>query len=362
MHLTNVTGAGASQLLKSLLPSLIRGKNVHISEIYIPDSGDLSSFTSSCADITLFKYRRFIPKLVSRFLECTLLSWKFNSATPLLVLGDIPLRVRSPQILFVQTTHLLKPTGFTLRFGDLKYAVSRLIFRFNLKRVNAFIVQTNIMRDALIATYPLAGGRVYVIPHPVPEWLLTCNFQRQPISPIAARGLRLIYPSAGYPHKNHKILTQIPKSQAEKWPVSELVLTLNGAANPAPFIPWINCMGFLSPVELIEIYEKVDALLFLSQKESFGFPLLEAMFLGLPIVCPDLPYAHALCGDEAIYFDPNSIESLECALKNLKDLLIHGWKPDWSSSLSGIPEGWDRVAANILRVVLDTKKTTAHYE
>ena len=35
----------------------------------------------------------------------------------------------------------------------------------------------------------------------------------------------------------------------------------------------------------------MDALLFLSTDESYGFPLIEAMFVGLPIICPDLPYA-----------------------------------------------------------------------
>lgn len=362
VHLTNVTGAGASQLLKSLLPALIKNKNIGISDVYLPDSGELSHFTSTLDGIKLLKYKRFVPKLLSRFLECTILAFKFNGATPLLVLGDIPLRVRSPQTLFVQTSHLLRPIGSKLRLGDFKYAVSRLIFRLNLKRVDAFIVQTDIMKEALIATYPLAQGRVYVISHPVPEWLLTCNFQRQPIPPIAERGLKLIYPSAGYPHKNHKMLNQIQKSKAEKWPVSELILTLDNAMNPALSIPWVHCVGFLSPVGLIEAYEKVDALLFLSNKESFGFPLLEAMFLGLPVVCPDLPYAHTLCGDEAIYFDPNSIESLEDALKKLKYLLIQDWKPDWSLSLSAIPENWNKVAANILDVTLNSKKSAIHYE
>lgn len=356
VHLTNVTGAGASQLLKSLLPALIRSKNAHISEIYLPNIGELSHFTPSSGDATLLKYKRFIPKVISRFLECTFLAYKFDSSTPLLVLGDIPLRVRSPQTLFVQTSHLLKPVKARFRFGELKYVASRLIFRLNLRRVSAFIVQTHIMRDALITAYPLTQGKVFVIAHPVPEWLLTCNFQRQPIPPIAARGLRLIYPSADYPHKNHRLLNQIQKSQAENWPISELILTLSDSMNPAPSITWVNCVGFLPPGELIRAYEKADALLFLSKTESFGFPLLEAMFLGLPVVCPDLPYAHALCGDEAIYFDPNSIGSLEDALKNLKDLLVRGWKPDWSFSLRAIPENWDEVAANILELTINSKK------
>ncbi|AWW50625.1 glycosyl transferase family 1 [Polynucleobacter paneuropaeus] len=356
VHLTNVTGAGASQLLKSLLPALIRENNIHISEIYLPDIGQLSHFSSTSRNVVLRRYKRYMPKVISRFLECTFLAYKFNGDSPLLVLGDIPLRVRSPQILFLQSPHLTRPAGSKLKLSELKYVVARFIFRFNMNRVDAFIVQSKIMRDTLIDTYPSIRERVHVVSHPVPEWLLACKFQRDPIPLIEERGLRLIYPSADYPHKNHKILSKIQKTQSVKWPVLELKLTLNNVINPAPTIPWVHCVGFLSPSELIDAYKGVDALLFLSNKESFGFPLLEAMFLGLPVICPDLPYAHALCGKGAIYFDPDSIESLENALNRLKDLLKKGWKPDWNASLSSVPKSWDSVAASISRIAINTKK------
>ena len=39
LHLTNVAGVGASQLLLSLLPAFDRSKSVHVSNIYLPDRG-----------------------------------------------------------------------------------------------------------------------------------------------------------------------------------------------------------------------------------------------------------------------------------------------------------------------------------
>jgi glycosyltransferase involved in cell wall biosynthesis len=90
--------------------------------------------------------------------------------------------------------------------------------------------------------------------------------------------------------------------------------------------------------------------LFLSLSESLGFPLVEAMWIGLPIICPDLPYARVLCGDEAIYFDPEKISSLQAAVLELDGRLKAGWWPDWREAMKAVPPSWGAVAASMLRV------------
>ena len=118
--------------------------------------------------------------------------------------------------------------------------------------------------------------------------------------------------------------------------------------NPAPSINWLHCSGQLDQNSLLKAYHDSDAMLFLSKEESFGFPLIEAMYLGLPIVCPDLPFARVLCGDDAIYFDPNDIESLRLNIKILKNRLIDGWQPNWNKQMEKIPENWAIVADEML--------------
>ncbi len=347
IHLTNVTGTGASQLLESLLPALVECNKAHVLNIYLPETGILSSFSSEKKNIVIKKYRRFLPKAISRFLECTFFSYKFNGSTPLLVLGDLPLRVNARQTLFVQNFHLVAPKSFVWHPSGWKYLISRFIFRLNMNRVATFIVQTDIMKVALIASYPSISDRITVINHPPPSWLLNCKIQDWNHKD-QVRSLRLIYPAAEYPHKNHSLLGRIKVTESETWPVEEILLTIRQVSNPAPSIPWINCIGHLSPAEMINAYEAVDALLFLSKKESYGFPLLEAMFLGLPVICPDLPYAKTLCGNQAIYFDPDSIESLRNALVELTTLLSDNWKPDWSEQLRSVPKNWEDVASTFL--------------
>ena len=352
LHLTNVAGAGASQLLQSLLPALERDPCVTVERIDLPDRGALSAYNSSCSSTIAEVYRRRLPNALSRMLECTWLAGRFNGDSPLLVLGDLPLRCRGPQTVFVQTPNLLKPASLRLGADGIKYWISRTIFRIGMDRVHAFIVQTDVMRDALERSYPSVSGRVHVIAQPVPSWLLRSGLKRSARTCPAGQGLNLIYPAAGYPHKNHALLSQID-SQAS-WPVERLTLTLDPVVHPAPPLSWVKCNGFLSPEAMIKAYAQVDALLFLSKDESYGFPLVEAMFVGLPIVCPDLPYAHTLCGDQAIYFDPNSPDSLHQALHTLQSRLDKGWWPNWQDRLAGMPPDWETVARRMLAVACGT--------
>lgn len=350
LHLTNVTGAGASQLLMSLLPALERNAGAQITEIHLPDRGSLANYQKAPNTGLSKQYQRRLPNALSRILECLVLARYFAGDTPLLVLGDIPLRCKAPQVVFVQTPHLLSPRRFIWSLDGLKFAVSRWVFWLNSAYANAFIVQTAFMKAALAASYPAIASKIQVIAQPVPTWLLETTFRRSGLRGKPGAALRLIYPAAGYPHKNHRLLGCIKPELSLTWPVESLKLTLPVESHPALDVPWIQCVGFLSAPEMIQAYGEVDGLLFLSTDESYGFPLVEAMFMGLPIVCPDLPYAHALCAGGAIYFDPISIDSLHNAIKTLHARLSAGWWPHWSAQLSLIPKDWDVVADALIEV------------
>jgi len=353
LHLTNVAGAGAIQLLQSLLPALELVSNYSVTHIFLPERGKLSTYRSTYSTTVSEIYHREMPNALSRMLECTLFSRRFDGCTPLLVLGDLPLRCQGPQTLFVQTPNLLKPLRQTYNLDGIKYFISRALFRLSMQRVHAFIVQTEVMRKELERTYPGIVGRVHVVAQPVPVWLLHSGLNRQGRIKAASSNLNLFYPAAGYPHKNHKLLSQLDSNVS--WPVEKLLLTLDASCHPAPKLRWIHCIGFLNPQKMIETYAEVDALLFLSKDESYGFPLIEAMFVGLPIVCSDLPYARTLCGDDAIYFHPDRPDSLLQALMTLKSRLDNGWWPNWQERLACLPKNWDEVAHKMLEIACHLK-------
>lgn len=353
LHLTNIAGLGAIQLLRSLLPSFERIPGFTLEEVYLPSRGELCHYEPICPETKLTYYKRYLPNSISRLLECTLFGSKFDGAAPLLVLGDIPVRSKARQTVFVQTPLLARSASIGAQLGAVKYWIARSIFRFNLSYVSAFIVQTEAMKAALIDTYPEITGRVHVIAQPAPSWLLESQLKRIQRNIRTDSGLRLFYPAADYSHKNHRLLSELQADRASAWPVSELLLTIPENLNPNPAVSWIHCVGRLASNAVVNTYETVDALLFLSLSESFGFPLVEAMWIGLPIICPDLPYARALCGNRAIYFNPEDVNSLHAAIVDLNNRLDSGWWPDWSENLKAIPQSWEEVAAAMLNLATD---------
>src|SRR5450830_1891025 len=151
VHLTNIAGLGAIQLLNSLLPALEDNKGIQVVETYLPDRGELASYTGTDPTVRRTHYRRYLPNALSRLVECIFPGRRFDGAVPLLVMGDLPIRCRARQTVFIQTPHLLNPEKNTWSVAGLKRSLLRLVFRLNIRYAQAFIVQTSFMRDALIA-------------------------------------------------------------------------------------------------------------------------------------------------------------------------------------------------------------------
>ena len=348
LHLTNIRGLGAIRLIQSLLPSMASQNGFIVEQIYVHAKKDIIDLSLFGDETKITVYRRYLPHSASRFLECTFFGNAFDGTSPLLVLGDLPLRIKGKQVVFLQNSLLLGQPSHGNRREYIKYWMLQSIFKWNLKYVDSFIVQTVSMKEQLITLYPNFKERVHVIPQPVPKWLIESNTQHAVSNYIHGKGLKLFYPAAFYPHKNHKLLADIDKDQM--WPIEALTLTISNDLNPNTKVQWIHCTGTLAPSMVLNEYRVANALLFLSHTESYGFPLVEAMWIGLPIICPDMAYARNLCGDQAIYFSPHSVGSLHRAVNELNERLRVGWWPDWTGQLTAVPKDWTSVAVSIVKV------------
>jgi glycosyltransferase involved in cell wall biosynthesis len=68
----------------------------------------------------------------------------------------------------------------------------------------------------------------------------------------------------------------------------------------------VRFLGFVEDQELLALYAGATALILPSWFESFGFPALEAMACGTPVLAARVGALPDLLGDAAIFFAPDA--------------------------------------------------------
>lgn len=344
VHASNVIGLGASQVIKSLIMAFEH--QGHQFDYIGPEN--ISWFEDlGLSEERVKRTKRILPRSVSRFLECLLGGRGFQHYKHVFVLGDVPIKGLSNQVVLVHQANLLSPAVNRFSSKSISFRVMRMLFRSLIRDVRYFIVQSGAMESQLIASYPEIKGKVRVIPQPAPHWLYHVDIKTR-VS--FKNGLKLFYPAAGYAHKNHGLFLTESDSSPFFSLINELTITLNdNEIKQFHNIPKkIKNIGRVSADRCIKIYSEVDALFYPSLTESYGLPLVEAMTLGLPIICADLPYARWMCGEEAIYFDPEDISSAAIAIDKAAKRLTSGWRPDWTIALNKLPSDWDEVGKSFV--------------
>jgi glycosyltransferase involved in cell wall biosynthesis len=62
--------------------------------------------------------------------------------------------------------------------------------------------------------------------------------------------------------------------------------------------------------DLVRLYENAVALILPSRLEGWGLPVGEALWLGTPVICADIPVLHEVAGDLGTYFPPSDTKKL----------------------------------------------------
>jgi glycosyltransferase involved in cell wall biosynthesis len=78
----------------------------------------------------------------------------------------------------------------------------------------------------------------------------------------------------------------------------------------------VEC-GRVADERLVEIYNNADVLLFPSHYEGFGWPPLEAMACGTPVVCSNTASLPEVVGDAALTAAPNDVHGLASAVHSI---------------------------------------------
>ncbi|KTS67201.1 hypothetical protein SA3R_13860 [Pantoea dispersa] len=101
---------------------------------------------------------------------------------------------------------------------------------------------------------------------------------------------------------------------------------------------------------LSELYANADCLLYPSEDEGFGLPLIEASQHNKPLIARDIPVLREVAGEGAYYFKSNRPEALSHAVEEWIELFKKNAHPD-SANISWLT--WAQSAENLVKKLFD---------
>jgi glycosyltransferase involved in cell wall biosynthesis len=130
-----------------------------------------------------------------------------------------------------------------------------------------------------------------------------------------------------HPGKNHVRLIEA-FNQFKAQTKSDWLLALGGsdwhgaeaiyaAAKSSPFAADIRFLGFVSDAALPGLYHATDVFVYPSLFEGFGFPPIEAMASGVPVISSTRGSLREVVADAALTVEPENISDIAGALAKM---------------------------------------------
>ncbi len=224
--------------------------------------------------------------------------------------GTVPARSPRPIVL---TIHDLQWRRYPEYVSPLKLRYLQATVPRSVRRADVVAVPSEYVRGTVIDAYGLDPRRVVVVPHgvDVPE-------RSTPEAEVRARyrlGARpfVVFPAITHPHKQHRFLLDLLAGAASgtRWTDPDLALVLLGGRGLADEAveraiaahglgDRVIRPGRVPAADRDGLIAAADALVFPSQYEGFGAPVLEAMALGTPVVTSDQAALPEVAGSAAL--------------------------------------------------------------
>lgn len=186
----------------------------------------------------------------------------------------------------------------------------KYVYRINIKRATALIVQTDWMRKAFLEMYPINNiivARPNLINGYVTEQGLKRNHKKIFIYPVYPRYF-----------KNFEIICEAARQLDAN--SCEILLTVDGSENTYSKelyekykdIKCLKWIGTQTREAVYHLYDKADCLLFSSDIETWGLPISEFKVTGKDMILVDISYARETLGEytKVMFFKKNSIDDL----------------------------------------------------
>jgi alpha-1,3-rhamnosyl/mannosyltransferase len=203
--------------------------------------------------------------------------------------GTAPAMAARP---YLVTIHDLQYRTYPEYFSRTKRMYLAATIGRSVRRAAVVTVPSEYVRGSVIKAYGADPAGVRVVPHGFEPALLRDITDEDELRDrfSLGDGPVIVYPAVTHRHKNHKFLIALLDSH---WRSPDLRLAFIGGSGTADeevrraTDPRIRRLGRVSAADRNGLLRMAEAMVFPSQYEGFGAPLIEAMALGCPVIASD---------------------------------------------------------------------------
>ena len=232
--------------------------------------------------------------------------------------ASAPLYSRVP---FVVTVHDLSLLRYPRLHPRLRLATLPLMLA-AIARARLVLVPSSATRRELQRVLRVSGRRIVVVRHALPEG--RAGLSGTQVGAVLARyrlaaGQYLLAVGTVEPRKNHRrVLAAFERLAADR-PDLKLVFagpigwhadSILHAVEQSPLRERVVLTGYLPAAELDALIGASTAVCYVSLYEGYGFPIIEAMALGAPVVTSNVSAMPETAGGAAVLVDPSDVGSI----------------------------------------------------
>lgn len=195
-------------------------------------------------------------------------------------------------------------------FGGTSRFIWEYLTRFSAATANHVITDSHPSAESIMQVLHIPSSKVTTILHGTPTTIK--------VKPKVSKNPYLFTVLANYPHKNLSTLLKAFTKLRKSFKTLELVVC--GLGNQPSSGEGVHYLGYVTQEELVAIYLGASVFVFPSRYEGFGYPPLEAMSYGIPVVSSNAFSLKEVVGNGGILVSPNAVdEYVQSITKLLED-------------------------------------------
>lgn len=288
--------------------------NAHLKSVRMPNWG---------GSPTRVIFDQFVVPWLIRHYQEALLFTPSNIAT---------LTVRIPQVVVIQAPLALKSiramTEFSNETVSLFYrAYNDFLMPVSLRHATRVVVYSQFLGDQILANYPETNAKLRIILNGANDSKFSQSASKVGLPKIPY----FLFVSTLFPYKNAARLLQafawfmknnktnpgIRLKLAGKDPDGRQLSLLKTLSDELGISQEIDWLGLVPYEHVPHLYRDALAFIYPSEAETFGFPVLEAMSAGTPVIASNRMSVPEVVGDAGLIVDPIDNKALGQAMLRL---------------------------------------------